>query len=163
MRPADPPRRVVALTTLLRRAEGEAAWRPAIAMGSGVLFVALGLSGIGNEAAVAFRAGDLDPQIARYASDQAQAAFANGRVALGSFAVCCGMRLVAQRPETEGHVANFAQGGARAAVLAGQAQVALSQVPTPALVIIQTIDNDSNATATTLSRFTILELPFLRL
>jgi hypothetical protein len=29
-------------------------------MGSGVLFVALGLSGIGNEAAVAFRAGDLD-------------------------------------------------------------------------------------------------------
>jgi hypothetical protein len=42
-----------------------AAWRWAIAMGSGVLFVALGLSGIGNEAAVAFRAGDLDPQIAR--------------------------------------------------------------------------------------------------
>lgn len=34
-------------------------------MGSGVLFVALGLSGIGNEAAVAFRAGDLDPQIAQ--------------------------------------------------------------------------------------------------
>ena len=53
-------------------------------MGSGVLFVALGLSGIGNEAAVAFRAGDLNPQIARYVSDQGQAAFANGRVALGS-------------------------------------------------------------------------------
>jgi hypothetical protein len=74
----------------LRRAEGEAAWRLANAVGSGVLFVALGLSGIGNEAAVAFRAGDLDPQIARYAFDQGQAAFASGRVAIGSFAVCCG-------------------------------------------------------------------------
>jgi len=52
---------VVGLSILLRRAEGEAAWRSAIAMGSGVLFVALGLPGIGNEAAVAFRAGDLDP------------------------------------------------------------------------------------------------------
>jgi hypothetical protein len=60
---------VVGLSILLQRAEGEAAWRSAIAMGSGVLFVALGLSGIGNEAAVAFRAGDLDPQIARYAFD----------------------------------------------------------------------------------------------
>jgi hypothetical protein len=52
------------------------------------------------------------------------------------------MRLVAQRPETEGHVANAAQGGARASLLAGQAQVALREVPTSALVIIQTIDND---------------------
>jgi hypothetical protein len=33
---------VVGLSILLRRAEGEAAWRWAIAMGSGVLFVALG-------------------------------------------------------------------------------------------------------------------------
>jgi Domain of unknown function (DUF4386) len=78
----------VALTTLLRRAEGEAAWRSAIAMGSGVLFVALVLSG--NEVAAAFRADDLDPQIARYAFDEGQVAFANARVALGSFAVCCG-------------------------------------------------------------------------
>jgi len=62
-----------------------------------VLFVALGLSGIGNEAAVAFRAGDLDPQIARYAFDQGQAAFANGRVALGSFAVCCGWVIASNR------------------------------------------------------------------
>ena len=35
---------VGALTTLPRRAEGEAAWRSAIALGSGVLFVALGPS-----------------------------------------------------------------------------------------------------------------------
>jgi hypothetical protein len=88
---------VVGLSILLRRAEGEAAWRSAIALGSGVLFVALGLSGIGNEAAVAFRAGDLDPQIARYAFDEGQAAFANGRVALGSFAVCCGWVIASTR------------------------------------------------------------------
>ena len=88
---------VVGLSVLLRRAEGEAAWRSAIALGSGVLFVALGLSGLGNEAAVALRAGDLDPQIARYAFDQGQAAFANGRVALGSFAVCCGWVIASTR------------------------------------------------------------------
>jgi hypothetical protein len=88
---------VVGLSVQLRRAEGEAAWRWAIAMGSGVLFLAPGLSGLGNEAAVAFRAGDLDPQIARYAFDQGQAAFANGRVALGSFAVCCGWVIASTR------------------------------------------------------------------
>ena len=86
---------VVALTALLRRAEGEAPWRSAIAMGSGVLFVALVLSG--NEVAVAFRADDLDPQIARYAFDEAQAAFANARVALGSFAICCGWVIASTR------------------------------------------------------------------
>ena len=79
---------VVALTMLLRRAEGEAPWRSTIAMVSGVLLVALVLSG--NEVAAAYRADDLDPQLARYAFDESQAAFANGRVALGSFAVCCG-------------------------------------------------------------------------
>ena len=86
---------VVALTTLLRRAEGEAPWRSAVAMGSGVLFVALVLSG--NEVAVAFRADDLDPQIARYAFDEGQAAFANARVALGSFAGCCGWVIASTR------------------------------------------------------------------
>jgi hypothetical protein len=86
-----------ALTTVLRRAEGEAPWRSAIAMGCGVLFVALGLAGAGNETAVAFRADDLDPQIARYAFDQGQAAFANGRVALGCFAGCCGWVIVSTR------------------------------------------------------------------
>jgi hypothetical protein len=57
-------------------------------MASGVLFVAPVLSG--NEVAAAFRADDLDAQIARYAFDEGQVAFANARVALGSFAVCCG-------------------------------------------------------------------------
>jgi len=86
---------VVALSTLLRRAEGEPPWLSAIAMGSGVLFLALVLSG--NEVAAAFRADDLDPQIARYAFDEGQAAFANARVALGSFAVCCGWVIASTR------------------------------------------------------------------
>src|SRR5262249_11152341 len=59
---------VGALSTLLRRAEGVAPWRSSVAMASGVLFVALVLSG--SEIAAAFRADDLDPQIARYAFDE---------------------------------------------------------------------------------------------
>jgi hypothetical protein len=86
---------VVALTTLLRRAEGEPPWRSTIAMVSGVLLPALALSG--NEVAAAFRADDLDPQIARYAFDEAHVAFANAWVALGSFAVCCGWVIASTR------------------------------------------------------------------
>jgi hypothetical protein len=51
-------------------------------------------------------------------------------------------RLVAVRPETEGHVANTAEGGALASSLARQARRALETVPTPALVVVQTIDGD---------------------
>jgi hypothetical protein len=51
-------------------------------------------------------------------------------------------RLVAVRPATEGHVANMATGGAKADTLANQAMAALEEVPTPELVIIQTMDND---------------------
>ena len=51
-------------------------------------------------------------------------------------------RMVASLPETEGHVANAAVGGAPVIDLGAQAQGALFTVPTPALVIIQTIDND---------------------
>jgi hypothetical protein len=51
-------------------------------------------------------------------------------------------RLVAVRPETDGHVANTAEGGASASTLFAQAQRALETVPTPALVVVQTIDND---------------------
>jgi hypothetical protein len=52
------------------------------------------------------------------------------------------LRLVAERPENEGHVANTAEGGAPASRLAAQAESAMSTVPTPQLVIIQTIDGD---------------------
>lgn len=51
-------------------------------------------------------------------------------------------RLVERRPETEGHVANTAKGGAVASTLKIQAQAALRRVPVPELVILQTIDND---------------------
>lgn len=52
------------------------------------------------------------------------------------------LRLAAARPETLGHVANTAQGGAVADALTDQAQSALQIVPHPALVIVSTIDND---------------------
>jgi hypothetical protein len=52
------------------------------------------------------------------------------------------LRLVASRPETEGHVSNTAVGGAGAATLVPQAISAFTTVPAPALAIIQTVDND---------------------
>jgi lysophospholipase L1-like esterase len=51
-------------------------------------------------------------------------------------------RLIAARPETEGHVANAATAGAAVSALAGQARRALELVPNPELVIVQTIDGD---------------------
>ena len=51
-------------------------------------------------------------------------------------------RLVAANPATEGHVANEAVGGTDVTALKGQAATALSTVPTPQLVIMQTTDND---------------------
>lgn len=85
----------VALSTLLRRAEGDPPWRSSIAMVSAVLFAALVLSG--SEAAAVFTSEDLDPQIARYAFEESQAAFANARVAMGSFAICSGWVFAATR------------------------------------------------------------------
>jgi hypothetical protein len=52
------------------------------------------------------------------------------------------LRLAAGLPETVGHVANAAQGGATADTLSSQATTALQVVPVPALAIISTIDND---------------------
>jgi hypothetical protein len=51
-------------------------------------------------------------------------------------------RMIDVRSETAGHVANLAEAGAPASRLGSQAREALSQVPTPALAIVQTIDND---------------------
>jgi hypothetical protein len=52
------------------------------------------------------------------------------------------MRMMELYPETKGEVSNWAAGGAPSAKLEGQAQFALEEVPTPRLVLIQTIDND---------------------
>jgi len=51
-------------------------------------------------------------------------------------------RLLATRPQTRGHVANYAEDGTEASALARQAQLALGDVPAPELVLVQTIDND---------------------
>jgi hypothetical protein len=66
------------------------------------------------------------------------------------------LRLTKVRPETEGHAANKAFGGAPTANLVSQATAALAVVPVPALAIIDTIDNDiqcngSNVDAVTTS------------
>jgi hypothetical protein len=52
------------------------------------------------------------------------------------------LRLTGVRPETEGHVANTAMGGAPSFQLMQQAEAALRRVPYPALAIIATIDSD---------------------
>lgn len=52
------------------------------------------------------------------------------------------LRLVAARPETKGHVANAATGGAPVASLAEQGKTGLASVPAPTLIIIQAIDSD---------------------
>ncbi len=52
------------------------------------------------------------------------------------------LRMIAEDPTHEGHVANTAVGGAHSRTLAAQAASALEQVPAPALAVIQTVDND---------------------
>jgi hypothetical protein len=101
----------VALSLLLGRAEGEPPWRSSIAMVCVVLAVALVLTG--NEVAAVFTADDLDPQIARYAFEEAQASFANARVALGSFALCSGWVIASTRllPRWLGWLAIASGGG----------------------------------------------------
>ena len=86
---------IVALSMVLRAAEGALAWRSSIAAASGVVFVAVILSGSWD--AVVHRADDIDPQVARYAFDLGNASFANAWVALGSFAFCSGLAIRTSR------------------------------------------------------------------
>ncbi len=79
---------IIGLSMLLRDAEGDPPWRSAIGAASGVVLVALALAA--NTEAAAFRVDDVPAQLARYAFDQGNLSFANGWVALGSFAVCSG-------------------------------------------------------------------------
>src|SRR4051794_27914325 len=51
-------------------------------------------------------------------------------------------RMVAALPETKGHVANTATGGAPVSALASQAEAAFVSVPNPRLVIVQTMDSE---------------------
>jgi len=81
---------------VLRQAEGDPAWRSVAALASGVIFVALVMTG-GWELAT-FRVGDgVDPQIARLAFDMGNLGFANSWLALGSFLLAAGWIFLASR------------------------------------------------------------------
>jgi len=79
---------IMGLSMLLRAAEGDPPWRSAIAAASGLVLLALALAA--NTEGAAFRVDGISAQIARYAFDEGNLSFANGWVALGSFAVCSG-------------------------------------------------------------------------
>ena len=80
---------VVAFTTLLRRVEGEPAWRSTAALVSGTVVAAYGVVDASWDAA-ANRGTGLDPIIAAYAFDVGNLGFANAWLALGSFAIAAG-------------------------------------------------------------------------
>ena len=87
---------VAGLTTILRRAEGEPAWRSTVALVSGVLVAAYGVIDASWDAA--FNRGDeLDPGIAMFAFDLGNLGFANAWLALGSFAIASGWAVLSGR------------------------------------------------------------------
>jgi hypothetical protein len=87
---------VVGLTTLLRRVEGEPAWRSTVALVSGTVVAAYGVIDASWDAATN-RGQDLDPGIAAFAFDLGNLGFANTWLALGSFAIASGWALLAGR------------------------------------------------------------------
>ena len=84
---------VVGLATLLRRVEGEPAWRSTVALVSGTLLAAYGALDASWDAA-ANRGTELDPAIALYAFDVGNLGFANAWLAMASFAVAVGWILL---------------------------------------------------------------------
>lgn len=84
------------LTTLLRRSEGEPAWRSTVALVSAVLIAAYGVIDASWDAA--FNRGDeLDASVAVFAFDLGNLGFANAWLALGSFAIAAGWALLSGR------------------------------------------------------------------
>lgn len=79
----------VGLALILRRYEDALPWRSAFLAGAGVISVVSGQ--IAAWDAAVFRAGDLDPQVARYAFDLGNLSFANSWVATGALGLCAGM------------------------------------------------------------------------
>ncbi|MET1005152.1 MAG: hypothetical protein ABWX96_06365 [Propionibacteriaceae bacterium] len=90
---------VVGLTMLLAEAEAGAeshpSWRSTAAGASGLLFVASAMNGYWQ--AAAYRVDQLSPELATFAFDLGNLQFANGWVAMGSFAVGVGWVLVRTR------------------------------------------------------------------
>jgi hypothetical protein len=72
----------VGLGSLLRTVEPGLPWRAGVVPASAAVVVTLGL--VGDWDAAAYRAADLDPQVARFAFDMGNRSFANGWVALGA-------------------------------------------------------------------------------
>ncbi|RXZ69987.1 hypothetical protein [Agromyces albus] len=87
---------VVGFTTLLRRVEGEPAWRSTVALVSGTLVAAYGVIDASWDAA-GNRGQDLDPAVAAFAFDLGNLGFANAWLALGSFAIASGWVLLVSR------------------------------------------------------------------
>jgi hypothetical protein len=87
---------VVGLATLLRRVEGEPAWRSTVALVSGTLVAAYGALDASWDAA-ANRGTELDPAVALYAFDVGNLGFANAWLAMASFAVAVGWILLDSR------------------------------------------------------------------
>ncbi len=85
----------IGLALLMSRAEGTPPWRSAIAAASAVVFPVLNLNG--HWQAAAHRADSLSPELALYAFDVGNAAFANSWVAMGSFALCGGLVMLTGR------------------------------------------------------------------
>ena len=87
---------VVGLTTLLRRVEGEPAWRSTVALVSGTIVAAYGILDASWDAA-ANRGTELDPSVAVFAFDLGNLGFANAWLALASFVIAVGWVLLESR------------------------------------------------------------------
>jgi hypothetical protein len=85
----------VGLGLLMARAEGPPPWRSAIAAVSALAFVVLNLNGVWQ--AASNRADGLTPELALFAFDAGNLAFANSWVAMGSFALASGLVMLTGR------------------------------------------------------------------
>ena len=95
----------VALTQLMRRAEGEPPWRSTVALASVVIFTAYVV--LESHWQTAVQLDDLDPGLALFAFDAGNIGFADSWLALASFAVASGWVIVRTRmlPPTLGWLA----------------------------------------------------------
>lgn len=83
----------VGVSAMLRRAEGDPAWRSTVALLSATLLTAYGIVDASWEAA-ANRGDATDPAVALYAFDVGNVGFANAWLAMASFAVATGWVLL---------------------------------------------------------------------
>jgi hypothetical protein len=86
----------VALSFLLRRAEGDPPRRSSIAALSGALLAAYGLVGV-SVAAASLHGGRISPDIAEFAFAFGSVGFANAWIAVASFALCSGWVILSTR------------------------------------------------------------------